>query len=119
MLNVKRGEIYFVDFGDGHGSEIAKVRPCVVVQNNIGNTYAPTTIVLPISHRRKNINQPSQVVLEKKMFNGKGKVDGVIMGEQVRTINKTRIKSYTGENLLPDAMKQVDNAIKVALGLSV
>ena len=53
------------------------------------------------------------------MFNGKGKINGVIMGEQVRTINKTRIKSSTGETLLASAMEQVDNAIKVAMGLSV
>lgn len=118
MLNVKRGEIYYVDFGSGHGSEIGKVRPCIIVQNDIGNTYSPTTIVLPITHRRKNISQPTQVVLDKHMIKGEGKVDGVILGEQVRTINKTRIKSYTGETLLASAMEQVDNAIKVAMGLS-
>ncbi len=118
MLNVKRGEIYYVNFGIGHGSEIGKTRPCIIVQNDIGNTYAPTTIVLPITHRRKNVNQPTQVVLDRKMFNGKGKINGVIMGEQIRTISKTRIKSYTGETLLASAMEEVDNAIKVAMGLS-
>ena len=49
MLNIQRGTICYVDLGFGEGSEIGKLRPCVVVQNDIGNLHSPTTIVLPIT----------------------------------------------------------------------
>lgn len=117
MLNIQRGAICYVDLGFGEGSEIGKLRPCVVVQNDIGNLHSPTTIVLPITHRYKNTNQPTQVVLDRDMFNGNRVTTGVIMGEQIRTINKTRIKSYTSERLLPQAMKKIEQAIKVSVGI--
>ncbi|QQY79722.1 mRNA interferase MazF [Keratinibaculum paraultunense] len=117
MFNIKRGEIYYVDLGFGEGSEIGKIRPCIIVQNDIGNLHSPTTIILPITHRLKNIWQPTQVILDKGMFNGNGTTTGVVMGEQIRTINKTRIKSFTGERLSPQAMKRIEQSIKVSVGI--
>ncbi len=117
MREVRRGGIYFVDLGFGEGSEIGKIRPCVVVQNDIGNTYSPTTIILPITHRNKNLKQPTQVFIESHMLEGKGSINGVIMGEQIRTINKTRIRSYSGKSLTASAMIFLDNAIKSSMGI--
>lgn len=114
---VKRGQIYWVDLGRGEGSELEKVRPCVVIQNNIGNTYSPTTIVVPISHRTSNKNQPTQVILEEYMQEkGLEYVDGIVMAEQIRTIDKSRIKSLTGA-LLPKTMDLIDKALKISIGL--
>ena len=115
--NIRRGEIYYVDLGIGQGSETGKIRPCIIVQNNIGNTYSPTTIVLPITHRDKNKEQPTQVVLEKHMLKGNGKVEGIVLGEQIRTIDKSRIKCFTGEALSFDAIKYIDNALRISIGL--
>lgn len=116
---VKRGQIYYVDLGlEAVGSELRKIRPCVVVQNDVGNIYSPTTIVLPISHRTSNKTQPTQVVLEKDMQE-KGfsyYVDGVVMAEQIKVVDKSRIKSLIGA-LLPNAMDLIDEALMVSIGL--
>lgn len=116
--NVKRGQIYYVDLDGGRGSEVQKTRPCLVIQNDIGNKYSPTTIIVPISHRKDNIGQPTQVVLEKNMQeSGMEFIDGVIMTEQIRTVDKSRIKSLAGA-LLPEAMHLVDKALAVSIGLT-
>lgn len=117
MFNVKRGEIYFVDLGFVEGPKIGKVRPCLIVQNNIGNFHSPTTIVVPITHRTKNISQPTQVLIESHMLEGEGSVNGVIMGEHIIPISKTRIKSFSGEHLVSTAMQLADNSIKTLVGL--
>lgn len=115
---VKRGQIYYIDLDGGRGSEVAKTRPCLVIQNDIGNKHSPTTIVLPISHRTGNIGQPTQVVLEKHMQeNGMEFIEGVIMAEQIRTVDKSRIKSPVVGALLPEAMNLVDRALAISIGL--
>ena len=115
---IKRGQIYFVDLDGGRGSEVGKIRPCLVIQNDIGNKYSPTTIIAPISHRTINIEQPTQVVLKDNMQErGMRFIDGVIMAEQIRTIDKSRIKSLAGA-LLPEAMNLVDKALMVSIGLT-
>jgi len=117
ISNIRRGEIYYVDLGIGQGSETGKTRPCIIVQNNIGNTYSPTTIVVPITHRNKNKEQPTQVVLEEDMLRGNGDIKGIVLTEQIRTIDKSRIKSFTGKALSFDAIKYIDNALKISIGL--
>lgn len=114
---VKRGQIYYVDLGVGEGSELKKIRPCVVIQNDIGNKYSPTTIVAPITHRTSNRNQPTQIVLDEYMQNKFPElIDGVIMAEQIRVVSKTRFKEFAGE-LLPGAIKLLDKAMKISLGV--
>ena len=66
---IKRGEIYWVDFGKTKGSEQGGKRPALVVQNNIGNKHSPTTIVVAITSKRKP-NLPTHVILEKDALNG-------------------------------------------------
>lgn len=116
-MKVKRGEIYYVDLGYGNGFEVGKIRPCVILQNDVGNKFSPTTIVVPISHRTKNLGQPTQVVLSKEMQKCYSKfVDGVILGEQVRTVDKNRMKELVG-TLKPYAMEEVEKAIRISLGM--
>lgn len=115
MNKIKRGEIYYIDLGFGKGSEVGKTRPCIVLQNDIGNKYSPTTIVLPISHRE--VGQPTQVPLSAEMLKSYSKmIDGVILGEQVRTVDKNRIKSFVG-TIEPSAMEEINKAVRIALGL--
>lgn len=115
---IKRGQIYYVDLDGGRGSEVQKTRPCLVIQNDIGNKHSPTTIIVPISRRKDNIGQPTQVVLEKHMQeSGMKFIDGVIMTEQIRTVDKSRIKSPVVGALLPEAMHLVDRALAISIGL--
>lgn len=115
-LGLKRGQIYLVDFGDTAGSEVKKRRPAVIVQNDIGNLYAPTTIVVPISHR-PNKHQPTQIEIRPEMLiSGLGNVDGMILCEQVRTVDRSRIRNIVGM-LSPEGMIFVDNGILIAMGI--
>lgn len=117
MKNIRRGEIYYVDLGENIGSELNKVRPCVIIQNNVGNQHSPTTIVIPISHR-KSSTLPTQVGLTRWMQEKDFKfLDGVIMAEQIRTVDKKRLQSLAGA-LLPNAMNLVDKAVCISIGVS-
>lgn len=130
-IYLRRGQIYYVDLGKNIGSEVNKTRPCLIIQNDIGNKYSPTTIVVPISHRDdenlekgKDENKgkikrllPTQVMLRANMQEKGFKfLDGIIMTEQIRTIDKSRIKHLAGA-LLPNAMNSVDKALGVSVGL--
>ena len=66
---VKRGEIYWVDFGDTLGSEVSGIHPGLIVQNDDGNNYSPTTIVVALTSQKKP-NLPTHVILEKDTLNG-------------------------------------------------
>jgi mRNA interferase MazF len=113
---MKRGEIYYVDLGKhGIGSEVKKIRPCLIVQNDIGNKFSPTTIICPITHRTKNTGQPTQVILNKSLV--KGSVDGVILAEQLKVIDKKRIRQRLGE-LTNKGLSKVDMAIKISVGIN-
>lgn len=114
-MKVKRGDIVLVDLGiDVIGSEVGKKRPCVVVQNNIGNNHSPTTIVCPISHREYK-GQPTQVLLKRDLLK-KGSADGVIMAEQIRTISLERVDVKVGE-LSSLGLFALNKALLVAVGV--
>lgn len=115
--NVRRGQIYYADLRGGEGSELDKIRPCVVIQNDKGNQHSPTTIIVPIAHRNKNMYLPTQIELKENMLNDMSNyVDGVIMAEQIRVVSKSRLKNLIGE-LVPNALELLDNAMKVSIGL--
>lgn len=120
-LYLKRGQVYYIDLGVNEGSEVNGVRPCIIVQNDIGNKHSPTTIVIPISHRSNGEKNkrilPTQFILKSWMQESGFKyLDGIVMAEQIKTIDKTRIQSLAGA-LLPETMNKVDNIIKVSLGI--
>lgn len=111
---IKRGEIYHVDLGDGVGSEVKKIRPCIIIQNDIGNKFSPTTIICPITHRTKNTKQPTQVILSKGLVNGN--VDGVILAEQLRIIDKKRIIDSAG-SLTNAGLTKLERALRISIGV--
>lgn len=115
---VLKGEIYMIDLGLNKGSEVNKIRPCIILQNNIGNKYSPTTIIAPISHRnaRKKL-LPTQIELKDDMVLGE-KIDGVILLEQIRTVDKGRITSDNSIGfILPEAMEKIRDALFISLDL--
>lgn len=119
----KRGHVYYVDLGFNQGSEANGIRPCLVVQNDIGNKYSSTTIVIPISQKNNRNNKdkllPTHVLLEPWMQKkGKDfkKLNGIVMTEQIRTIDKNRIKFLVGILNL-QAMSFIDKAILIAISI--
>jgi len=106
---IKRGEIYWVDFGKTKGSEQGGKRPALVVQNNIGNKHSPTTIVT--SKRKPNL--PTHVILEKDALNGLSS-DSLVTCEQIKTIDKARLLDKIGE-ISPKKQKEVNRAMQISL----
>lgn len=111
---IKRGEIYFAQLNPVIGSEQGGIRPVLVVQNDIGNQYSPTTIVLAITSQINKAKLPTHVELRADKF-GLEK-DSVILSEQIRTIDKSRLKQRIAF-LDEDMMGRVDNALEISVGL--
>ena len=111
---VKRGEIYYADLSPVVGSEQGGIRPVLVVQNDIGNKYSPTVIVAAITSQINKAKLPTHVEISATEY-GLPK-DSVILLEQIRTIDKKRLKEKIGY-LSPEAMNKVDEALQISFGL--
>ena len=109
---IMRGEIYYSDLDPVIGSDQGGFRPVLVVQNNKGNRYSPTVVIVPITSRLGKHNIPTHVRLS-SMYLPK---DSIAMLEQIRTIDKTRIKECIGE-LSNENMKLVENALVISVGM--
>lgn len=110
---IKRGELYYADLSPVVGSEQGGVRPVLIVQNDIGNKYSPTIIAAAITSRLNKAKLPTHIALDKDLY-GLPK-DSVILLEQIRTLDKQRLKEKIGE-LPDDLMKRVDDALLISLG---
>lgn len=111
---IKRGEIYFAQLNPVVGSEQGGVRPVLVVQNDIGNQYSPTTIVLAITSQINKAKLPTHVELKADLYGLER--DSVILTEQIRTIDKTRLKQRIAV-LNEETMQKVDQALLISLDL--
>jgi mRNA interferase MazF len=111
---IKRGEIYFAQLNPVIGSEQGGIRPVLIVQNEIGNQYSPTTIVLAITSQINKAKLPTHVELEAVNYGLER--DSVILAEQIRTIDKSRLKQRIAV-LNEEMMSKVDNALIISLGL--
>jgi len=112
--NVLRGDVYYANLNPVIGSEQGGVRPVLILQNDIGNKYSPTTIVAAITSRIKKAKLPTHVELDSSYFSLEK--DSVILLEQVRTIDKRRLKEKIA-HLNEDTMKKIDQALEISLGL--
>lgn len=115
MANIKRGEIYYADLRPVVGSEQGGIRPVLIVQNDVGNKYSPTTIVVMLTSKQKN-NIPTHVDIHKNELNGLG-MDSTALCEQFRTIDKKRIKNKIGR-IDNDTMENVLNSVKISLAMA-
>jgi len=93
-LLVKKGEIYYADLDGTQGCEQGGVRPVLIIQNDTGNLYSSTVMIAPLTSKRKN-NQCTHFVINKE--NTGLRCDSVAMMEQVRTIDKSRLKARVGQ----------------------
>ncbi len=111
---VKRGEIYYADLSPVVGSEQGGVRPVLIVQNDIGNKHSPTVIAAAITSQKEKNKLPTHIPLSAASC-GLAK-DSVVLLEQVRTLDKRRLKERMGE-LDSESMSQVNDALSVSFGL--
>ncbi|HHY61487.1 MAG: type II toxin-antitoxin system PemK/MazF family toxin [Bacillota bacterium] len=113
-MDVKRGDVFYADLNPVVGSEQGGLRPVLVIQNDIGNYYSPTTIVAALTSRIKRAKLPTHVELPA----GQGylAVDSVVLLEQLRTIDKTRLHDRIC-TLDEEIMKRVNRAAEISLGL--
>ena len=113
---VKRGEIYYADLSPVVGSEQGGIRPVLIVQNDIGNKYSPTVIAAAITSKINKAKMPTHIELNAMEY-GLNK-DSVILLEQIRTIDKRRLRERTG--MIDDAlMSKVDRAIAKAVSIPI
>lgn len=112
---VKRGQVYNCYFGIGVGNEIQKLRPCIILQNNIGNAKSGNIVVAPITHTYKDI--PSIVKITTQYNNDESiLLDGYANVSNILCVSKARLENYV-TTLSNDEMKQIDVAIAVSLDL--
>ena len=114
IFMVKRGDIFYADLSPVVGSEQGGIRPVLIVQNDIGNKYSPTVIVAAITSKINKAKMPTHIELEGQKH-GLTK-DSVILAEQVRTIDKKRLKEKIGQ-VDESVMGQVNNALGISFGL--
>ncbi len=111
---VKRGDIYYANLSPVVGSEQGGLRPVLVVQNDVGNKYSPTVIIAAITSQISKAKLPTHVEINAKECNLEK--DSVILLEQMRTIDKRRLKEKV-THLNDEVMSKVDDAMKISLGL--
>ncbi len=111
---VRRGDVFYADLNPVVGSEQGGIRPVLVVQNDVGNKYSPTVIIAAITSQIDKAKLPTHIELQSEDY-GLEK-DSVILLEQLRTIDKRRLKEKI-TILDQDTMVKVDEALKVSLGL--
>ena len=114
LNNIRRGDIYYADLSPVIGSEQGGLRPVLIVQNDVGNKYSPTVIAAAITSRMTKSKLPTHIdVFGEKVGLSK---DSVILLEQIRTIDKKRLKEKMG-HLDDNVMHQVNDAITISFGL--
>ena len=112
MKDIKRNEIYYADLNPVIGSEQGGVRPVLVIQNDTGNKYSPTTIVAAITSRQNKAKLPTHIEIGEEVF----EKDSVVLLEQIRTVDKSRLKEYVGK-LDNRTMDRINKAISISVGL--
>lgn len=115
-MNIRRGDIYYADLSPVVGSEQGGVRPVLIVQNDVGNRFSPTVIAAAITSQRSKANLPTHIMLNS--HNTGLSKDSVVLLEQVRTIDKHRLKEHMGR-LDNTSMSQVDQALSISFGLGM
>jgi mRNA interferase MazF len=111
---VKRGDIFYADLSPVVGSEQGGIRPVVIIQNDLGNRYSPTVIVTAITSQINKAKLPTHVEISSEVY-GLSK-DSVILLEQIRTVDKKRLREKIG-HMTDEDMKKVQEALIISMGL--
>ncbi len=114
-MTVKRGDIFYADLSPVVGSEQGGVRPVLIVQNDIGNRYSPTVIAAAITSRHQKAKLPTHIEINGST-SGLAR-DSVVLLEQIRTIDKRRLREKMGE-VENNSMNKVDEALSISFGIN-
>jgi len=114
LLIVKRGDVFFADLSPVVGSEQGGTRPVLIIQNDIGNRFSPTVIIAAITAQIQKAKLPTHVEISAEKYGFER--DSVILLEQLRTIDKSRLTDRI-THLDDDLMEKVDIALEISLGL--
>lgn len=113
-VEVKRGQVWLVNLGETEGSVQGGFnRPCVIIQNNKGNHFSPTTIIVPLTSKLYKTELPTHALINEQFLTSLS----LVLGEQTRTIDKTQLTKYLGD-VSGENMKKIDIAIETANGLN-
>ena len=112
---IKRGDMFYADLSPVIGSEQGGIRPVLIIQNDTGNKYSPTVIAAAITSQTGKNKLPTHIEIGSD-DNGL-KSDSVVLTEQIRTIDKSRLKEKIGHITDTEVMNQVNNAIGISFGL--
>lgn len=111
---IQRGDIFYANLNPVQGSEQGGQRPVLIIQNDVGNMYSPTTIIAAITSRIKRAKLPTHIEINAVRF--QLEKDSVVLLEQLRTIDKQRLMEKI-THLDEEMMRKVDRAIEISLGL--
>ena len=112
---IKRGDMFYADLSPVVGSEQGGIRPVLIIQNDLGNKYSPTVIAAAITSQTTKNKLPTHIEIQSN--EGGLKNDSVILTEQIRTIDKSRLKEKIGHIEEENVMKQINDALGVSFGL--
>ena len=112
---VKRGDMFYEDLSPVVGSEQGGIRPVLIVQNDMGNKYSPTVIAAAITSQTSKNKLPTHIEIDSKLCGLKS--DSVVLAEQIRTIDKSRLKEKIGRIYDEKTLDKINNAIGVSFGL--
>ena len=112
VRSVRRGDVYLADLDPAIGCEQGGIRPVLVLQNDIGNLHSPTTIVAAVTAKQTKKSLPVHMPISAYML----RTDSTLLLEQIRTIDKCRLKSYLG-SVSETKMRDIDHALKLSIGL--
>lgn len=110
---IKRGDVYFINLGQGYGSEQGGRRPCLILQNNTSNKFSPAVVVAVLTTKLDKHRLPTHVLLSEQ---SKIPRKSVVLLEQIMTIDKRRVGKYV-TSLTEEDMQKVNKALKISLAL--
>ena len=114
-MTIKRGDMFYADLSPVIGSEQGGIRPVVIIQNDLGNKYSPTVIAAAITSQTNKTKLPTHIEIDAK--NQKLKSNSVILTEQIRTIDKSRLKEKIGHIDDNAVMNKINSALGISFGL--
>ena len=111
---IRRGDIFYADLSPVVGSEQGGIRPVLIIQNNVGNRHSPTVICAAITSKMNKAKMPTHIEISTRDYNIVK--NSVILLEQIRTIDKQRLKEYVC-HIDSGMMRKIDQAIRISLEL--
>ena len=110
---IHKGDIFLVDFKTNTGCEQNGVRPALILQNDIGNNFSPTTIVCPLSSQRKMYDRTHVIVTPEECGITK---KSIVLCEQIRAVDKSRLGRKVGHIFTPEKMEEIESKVKIVFG---